>query len=265
MFSKVTYASYSTAVIGRAILAEGTNPVILGRSIAFGALTAGCILFKQTKIRKIIAVGLLLLFCLANATKTQSRMALAITLGIPVLSLLLCSESKGRMKNFFLVLLLGSMSFYTVNLILESGLMSKMAMQRFEGQGLEESGRLELWRQGFYAFLKRPIHGCGIDNSPLTMEGRYRGWAVHNNFIGIAVDLGLVGLTLATAIFYVLYKQLRNIADKGLKWLGMAMLLYALLSGMTAVNYTKKDFWYALTIAMVAVNIDRIKKEEVPL
>jgi O-antigen ligase len=251
------YAAYETgsaAEMGRATLHEDVSPVILGRSIAFGFLAACCTFFWPGKLKKIITMGLLMLFFLAIATKTQSRTALAVALGVPVLSLILCSESKNRLKYFFFALLFGGIALFAVNQTLKSDLMTKRAKVRFQGQGLEESGRLRFWSLGFQAFLKRPIQGYGISNAPLALE-RLKGFSTHNNIVAISVELGLVGLVLFTAIFIVLYMQSRLISDVRLKWLGVAMLLFALVCGMTSTNYTKKDFWYALAVAMVAFNI----------
>jgi O-antigen ligase len=258
-----TYQSGSAAEMGRATLSEESNPVILARSIAISFLAALPVFFEQNKkMIKIFTVGLLVLFFMAMTIKTQSRGALACALGIPVLTLILCSKSKNRLKYLFLALVIGGISFYAVDFILESNLMSKMARERFQKTTLKTSGRLEMWRQGFNAFLSQPIQGYGINNSPLAMERGLKGVSIHNTFLALTVDLGLIGLALVMSILFILYKQIKIISDMRLKWLGIAMLLYASLSGMTSVNYPKKDFWYALTCTAAIVNIDRLKKQK---
>ena len=260
LFGYETYQTGSAARMGRATLSEESNPVILARSIAMGFLASLPIFFEQKKkMLKIVIVGVLVLFFLAIAVKTQSRGALASALGIPVLCLIICSKSKNRLKYLFLAFLLGGISLYTVNFVLESNLINKMAKERFEKQTLEKSGRLELWKQGFKAFLKRPIQGYGLNNSPLALERTLKGWSIHNNVVSIAVDLGLVGMLLFIAIFMILYKDLIRISDIKIKFTGLSMLLFAMLSGTTSVNYAKKDFWYALSVAMAVATICKIQ------
>jgi O-antigen ligase len=263
MFGKVTYASRSAEEMGKALLHEGASPVALGRSIAFGFLTAlGVFIWKKKRL-KLLVIPLLILFFLAIATKTQTRMALLTCLTAPVFAMVLCAESKKRMRYFFYALLFAVLGYLSMNFVLKSDLMTEGAKARYEEDDLDRSSsiRFAFWKEGYQAFLKRPLHGCGFVNSPNALD-RHEGRSVHNNFVAVVVELGLVGVALFTAIFMTLYWRLKRVSDRRLKLLGMAMLLYPLLTGISSVNYPAKDFWYAVTICMICGLIDVFEQKE---
>jgi O-antigen ligase len=145
----------------------------------------------------------------------------------------------------------------------KTNLMSESAQERFVGAGLEESGRMAMWAEGLSLIAKRPLQGYGLCNSPYARKGKGKQYALHNNFIAVGADLGLVGLALFIAILLVLFAQLRRISDPQLKWLGMAMFFAAVVTGVTAINYVMKDFWYALQVSLCTAVISyRLKNED---
>lgn len=261
MFGPVTYASFSAEEIGKALLHENSSPVALGRSIAFGFLIAFGVFWGKKKKLKLVVVPILMLFFLAIATKTQTRMALITAMSVPVFSLILCSERKNRLKYFFSAVVVGILGFLALNMVLKSDLMTEGAKARYGQEGLDRSKetRFAFWAEGLTAFTKRPLHGYGFVNSPFVLQ-RHKGRSVHNNFVAVVVELGLIGFALLGAIFMALYTKIRKVSDLRLKWLGMAMLLYPLISGLTSVNYSAKDFWYALTVAMICALLDDIER-----
>ena len=125
--------------------------------------------------------------------------------------------------------------------------------------GIRESGRLDLWAQAWRAFLKRPLHGCGINNAHLALD-KDKGFSAHNTFFAVLVDLGLVGFFLFALLFLIIYRGVMKIRDFRFKWLGMTMLLYPLIGGLTSVIYGLKDFWYAIMLALVCIAIDAREK-----
>ena len=190
--------------------------------------------------------------------KTQSRMPIIAALSAPVFALILCSQRQKRMKYILMASLIAILAVVSVQWAIQSDLMDDAARERLASAGFEESGRLMFWKMGFESFLYRPFHGYGLNNFeliPMNPGGR----AAHNNVVAVAVDLGLIGLTLMASIFIILYKQIGRISDTGLKWFGMTMLLYPLMTGITVTNYFKKEFWYSMALAIAVINIGKIK------
>ena len=259
MLGQVAYETSSSERMGRAALAEGGSVIVLGRAITLGFLSACLVFFSRNKFLKKIIAAILFLFFVVLVTKTQSRAPLIASIIAPVLSILLCTQSKQRLKTFFLGAFILFIAFVSLKLVLKTDLMNIEAKERFAGMGLEESGRIGLWKQALGAFKKRPLHGYGLANSNLSLEEN-KGVSPHNTFIAILVDLGLVGFILYAAIFLLLYRGVMKIQDFRFKWLGMTMLLFPLITGLTSVIYLKKDFWYAIMIALVCIAIDAREK-----
>jgi O-antigen ligase len=255
----------AAAELGRVALHEDTNPAILAQSICLGFLTAFYMLFQKGLIKKPLAVCLLVLFFFILIAKTQSRMATACAVGIPVISMIWCSKSQHRRQYIFAAFVLAIITLFAVRWVMHSNFLSAAARERMMGAGLEESGRLMMWRQGFRWFLNRPFHGYGFQNFSLLAEatlGQGGITSAHNNIVACTVELGLMGLSLFAAFFILLYKNIKKIADLKLRWLAFSMLLYSLLMGQTSTTYLQKDFWYALTLVMVLVNIGQQSQDE---
>ncbi len=256
-FGTVTYSSYSQEMIGRARLSDDNSPVITARSIAFGFIIVCCAFFVRNKTLKRAALALLVFFLAAMIAKTGSRMPTITALAAPVLAIILCSEREKRIKRFFIAVLIAVVAYFSVGLILKSGLMSEQGAKRFTEEGLESSGRLRMWAEGLQIIASKPLLGCGLNTSHLARKGRGHGISLHSNYVGLPADLGLIGAALFVALILVLYKQASIIRDAKLKFLAMAMIVYPCMSGITSSTYGKKDFWYALMIVMMCIYLDR--------
>jgi len=252
-------ASHRT--IERAALGEGSysDPVILALALGMGFLATSFTFFQKGTFKKIIALALLALFFVVMV-RTQSRMPTLAAISAPVIALILSSKSQHRFKYLMIAGFAALVAFLAIQVVLASGLLSAAEKERVFSHGLVKSGRLVYWRMGFHAFVYRPLHGYGANN--FWMIPGNPGFAAHNNVVALAVDLGLVGLGLAVTILVVLYRQVRSLSDIRLKWLGLMMLLYPVMTGMTVTNYTKREFWYSVAIAMAAVNIGRRQEQQ---
>jgi hypothetical protein len=258
MFGNVEQSSYAARELGRVSLTEdGGGPVIMGRVIGFGSIITFLAFLAQSKILKKIAIALLVLFFLALVTKAQARMGLICAFVVPVLAFVLVCGGKNRLKNMFIAGSVLIALYVALNITLSSGLMPGKGSERFKGQGLEASGRLNMWSEGLAIVMKKPVHGAGFSAAHLARASREKG-SLHSNYISILADLGLIGAILIGWLLLILYRQNKQITDTRLKFLCMAMWLYACISGLTSVNYTKKDFWYAIMLCMIGFALHQL-------
>ena len=261
MFGTVAYTTLSGEQMGRAVLAEGhSNPVIIGRAIAIGFIVTCLIFWKSNKILRYCACAVLALMFLALLTRTQSRLALFVAVLAPIFAFIMTADKRYRLKRLISAALIAGVAYFFMGFVLKSGLMTDMARDRFVSQGFKESGRLEMLADGLRLIASRPLHGYGIGNSSYARTGRGKGGSLHNNFVGLVADVGLVGLAPVVLLLIILYMQIYRITDPRLKWLGMAMLFYVVVSGITAVTYIQKDFWYPLQIAALTALLSRDEK-----
>ena len=257
MFGSVAYSSWSTEELGRALLVEGhSNPVNIGRAISVGFLVL-CLTFfwKRRRVLQYSTYAALILMLLAMLLKTQSRLAVFVSVAAPIFAFIMIGEQQYRIKRLLYAAMIAVVAFGFLNIVLKSDLMTESARERFTQTGFKESGRIDMWIDGVGLMMKRPLHGYGLGNAPFARKGKGKGGSLHNNFIAIGADLGLVGLALFGSLLIVLYKQVSRITDQKFKWLGMAMFFLVVVSGVPAVNYTLKDFWYAMQIVVVVIKL----------
>lgn len=113
------------------------------------------------------------------------------------------------------------------------------------GNDYSFSSRLALWRGGWEIFKDYPVTGIGFRNferlyskypDPTGFVGRYRG--MHSNFIQLAVDTGILGLTAWLGIwvcfFRLLYKRASALkGEPSSQWVvwGSGAVAFAFLAG----------------------------------
>jgi hypothetical protein len=83
------------------------------------------------------------------------------------------------------------------------------------------SGRLEVWPIAARLFAQHPIRGIGLG---AFIASNPRGIATHNLFLGLAAELGLVGLFLyVAAVWSALAKPLRSGIGHWAFWAALAL------------------------------------------
>ena len=81
-------------------------------------------------------------------------------------------------------------------------------------------GRIEGWKTGITEGMKRPVLGVGAGCSYYMAGFSMRDWhAIHNSFIQVFSEMGILGLAPFVLLFFLPYKQFR-----GLRRLGQAGL-----------------------------------------
>ncbi|GEM_PF-5866047 len=74
-------------------------------------------------------------------------------------------------------------------------------------------GRLAIWKSGLVLLLNNPVVGVGAGNSTTAMGQKHgdRSWkTMHNSYLQIAVETGLIGLAIYLAILAIILKNCKN-------------------------------------------------------
>jgi O-antigen ligase len=125
--------------------------------------------------------------------------------------------------------------------------------------------RLALWQGGWQVFKDYPLTGCGFRcmdlvhsdyPDPTGYIAKYRG--MHNNFVQLAVDTGLLGLTAWISIwacyFLALFRKTRDPAkNSSANWVihgSAAAVLGFLAGGVFEVNYYDSEVTMLLYFIM---------------
>ncbi|MBQ8426734.1 MAG: O-antigen ligase family protein [Clostridia bacterium] len=246
-------------------LIEGWNGNGIGFMTAQGALIAWY-LFGTTnyKIEKVflcvcvIALSVLTMY-------TGSRTAFLMLIAQFVLYVCLGNPSK-MLRNFLIAVLIVSLALY---LVMNVDSFYKVLGHRleglfslFKGDGeIDSSANIRdvFIQNGKEWFLDKPILGFGL-NAYKTLNviatGRYT--YAHNNFIELAVDLGLVGLILYYgAYLYLIVKLFKSFKNNHLIAFLLSALIASLVSHFGTVDYYGLYQNLLLLLCFNAVNFSK--------
>jgi O-antigen ligase len=126
------------------------------------------------------------------------------------------------------------------------------------------TGRLGIWTVGLYLFRRSPFIGSGLRTfgplysgliSPLG-HGLLAGRSPHNDLLGMAVDLGIVGALLYLAVVgWAIVRPLRARTTmrlsqpRVLPLLVSGLLIYWVGGGLTSEVFYLKSFWLLLGLS----------------
>ncbi|MBC7790333.1 MAG: O-antigen ligase family protein [Anaerolineae bacterium] len=106
-----------------------------------------------------------------------------------------------------------------------STLLNPQADYNWSGQS--KTGRVEVWKRGVGYMLENPLLGVGLRNFPqaegrsklstsLQLYGSGFKWSVaHNSFVELGAEVGMIGLALFIAIFFLSFRLLIRIGRGG--------------------------------------------------
>lgn len=132
---------------------------------------------------------------------TQSRGG---ELGLAVVALVLMGNGTSRWRRFVNIIGVVVVAAGFVLVAHQNGASRMDSFSDYSGG----EGRLAIWKRGIYWMVTRPW-GYGADNFAL-----YFGWlngperAAHNSFVEIGMELGVMGLTAFTMIWFVVIRAL---------------------------------------------------------
>jgi O-antigen ligase len=170
--------------------------------------------------------------------------ALAVLVGLLVVyaRVLLVRPARGA-----LLLLLGAALIWQFYLHLPHGLKARLrtaAAQPYTASaGDDLSGRLEVWPIAMRLFTDHPLMGIGA--GAFTDENP-EGIATHNVFLGVAAELGLIGLLLyLAAVWYAVRGPLAAGPGQWPCWAALALISVWLAIGLAGVWEVSPVAWYS--------------------
>jgi len=226
--------------------------------------------YKLACLAGIIGVVLMTIF-------TFSRMSM-IALSILILLIVYKlgnKKIKKRKAQFFLTTF-----FIALILITQSFIIERFENKISQYKNQDTTLRIEMIKVGLKSFYNNPILGTGPGSAKEMLsqdpglkkhiyffKGNRDEFAMHNNFLLILVETGLVGLLLFL-MFLCSYWRYINKIKQNLKpdqnYLSTVLdavrlsFIAFILTGLTAVNLGMNIIWFILALPFV---IDRIRKE----
>ena len=248
-------------------LIEGWNGNGIGFLMAQGALI-GCYLLRRTSrksskyfyLAAIAALSLLVVY-------TGSRTAFIMLVAEMLIYFWLSYPTKLMRNIVFSMFVIGAVYYLVMNVesfyrVLGVRLESLFAL--FGGGGeVDHSAYIRdvFIENGKRWFWEQPIVGYGLNNyKVLNQPATGRFTYAHNNFIEIAVDLGVVGFIWYYSVYvYLIPKLLGTIKNNSTNILLLSALIASLLSHYGTVSYY--DFYQNFLLQLCFFAIYNAKKE----
>jgi O-antigen ligase len=201
-----------------------------------------------------LASGACALFMLVGLLLTGSRGAFIASVAIVVYFAI---RSRFRAQIFAFVLLAGALSVFFPSVY-----------TRFLNDPTQQgsaSGRTYIWQTGLHSLGDHWLFGNGIGSYENTYDSNllevyqahFQGWSrpSHNLLVGAITELGVVGLAIVLAAWYVSFRQLKKI-PKSSEFFGLRLALEGAIVGLFAMALSIdtmyiKYIWLAHSLALM--------------
>lgn len=251
----------------------GTNSNVLGGVAAFSVVI--CIYFLTVegwRISSLFAIPCMLIVILSVSKKAIFAMFFGAFMYIVLINM----NKKGFIKNMLKVVAIIIVSAFALYFILKLPFLAAVE-QRVEAMfsglagGLSSSGidrstmeRLSLIESGKTIIHKHPIIGVGLDNARFyNTYGVY----LHNNYLELMADLGIVGAFLYYSVYLGIlknYVKYRNFIDKEYD-ICLTLLILVLILDWGRVTYYDLETYYFISLLLAeSKNIERGEKAIIP-
>lgn len=221
-------------------------------------------LLLETRKKVYLIPMLMMLFLMIGAESRRSFLVLVISIAF---SFIVFMKNQGTSIKKFQYLIIGlcvcAIAFYTYkNSALFSGLNSRFL--ELGDSSNQETLRMLYLTYGFRSFLEHPLLGLGSGNSHIvTLMAAGKRTYLHNNYIEMLVNLGIIGFLIYYYLYYYLIKRLYSAGVSNLETRVMLSLLLAqLVSDFGVTSYSSKFTYliFALALAVIRKNV-RSKRE----
>lgn len=247
------YDEFLSGMYGRFTLGEGNDPNNLAAHLILPLFIIIGKLIKTDKKNKIFLVATVCMF-LFPVFITGSRGALvAVFIAITYL-FFLYSRGKNIYKILVFVPLFVIIFYITFQFLPEYTLGRIFSVDAYTRDFVQYGSRSDIWRNVFsYILPVSPILGLGSGTACYAMAsiyGHIKG--IHNTYINMLVEFGVLGLPIFLFFLYKLYKKIL----KGDKKHNIGAFIAMLVIIFFLDSYSKKFFWNTLMFYAISLRID---------
>ena len=226
----------------------GHNPNTIGMDCAFaGVITFYYFFFKGKKTALWALIPIAIIVVASGSRKGLFILMFGLML---IIFFLQMQKEKAALPMLFKMLLIAAGLIAVVNLVLQFPGMEK-AREQYMGLvnsllGNEEEAdvstqiRENMVHVGWAQFLRKPILGIGVDNAKIInlQYNHFYGY-LHNNYIEVLVNEGMVGFIIYYSFFIVVMKKhINRLNEKNpLVYISFTMLVLRLITDWGRVSY----------------------------
>lgn len=251
------FSNILTAVIsGNRVNLSFTNINSVALLATYGILIAIYFMLFEGKKKYIFSLPLQLLIIFASQTR---KGFIALALGV-LLLVYFRNKSMTIPKKLLVLVASGIGVIVAYKLISSIELFEpiiyrlEMAVNAFTGEGYVDNStrqRAEMNAIGYGQFIRTPIHGMGMGNPRVLLEGM---WGnnypyLHNNYLELLAGGGIIG----TLLYYIMYIHVivKAATCRGIKWkpkyiIWMVVLITLVMDYFMVTYYSKMTYVYLM-------------------
>jgi exopolysaccharide production protein ExoQ len=121
------------------------------------------------------------------------------------------------------------------------------------------TGRTIIWATSGSLAIEKPWLGYGFHayHTVVPLFGTFHAWHAHNELLQQFFSYGVVGVIVAARLYWVFYRQVLRASDSGLRSLALALLVFAIVRGLTDTE--QFDLSYPLwLLALMSLSVAHI-------
>lgn len=250
---------FEAIVSGRRISGtmQGANSYGIYMSIAF---VCGFHIICKAKW-KIFHLALLIVV-FSGILASNSRNAIVICLLGGVLYFFIGLSDIKVISKFGMMFLAVAIILLLYDYGLFDGILGRMEGVNFNGNGDDSvNTRMFMIKFGISNFIYRPVLGYGINNAQYLLERYFARTYLHNNYIELLVDMGIVGVILYYLYHVTMLKRLflyRNSLEEEKRKISLIIVIIFMLlvADISIVFYYNKLTYVVFAMAAVALKSD---------
>lgn len=228
------------------------NKLAMNCAIIF-IISLNLLLYKKKKVY--IIPMIMMLFLMLGA---ESRRAFLVLIICSVLSYILYIKEETRSRKKIVKIIIGiTIIFITVHLFNNSALFKSLnnRFEEFQNTESQDTLREKYLEYGYQSFLEHPILGLGSGNSHIiTLAAAGKKTYLHNNYMEMLVNLGIVGFLIYYFIYAYLIKSLISTGVDDIETKIMLIILVGQLIsdfGVTSYSYKFTYLVFGLAYALI--------------
>lgn len=172
------------------------------------------------------------------------------------------SKGKVLLRNILLITVLGVIIFITLNSLFNIDLINVLS-ERFTAMSFDQgSGRLNIWSNGLFLFSENPIFGIGIYNFQQYNMMFFNDYHyLHNTYLEVLVESGVIGFTLYFLVFIILLYKLYKLQKVMPESRFLFTTLLSIIVIMSTLSLIINEFIF-LFLALCIRYLNELKKGE---
>lgn len=234
--------------------AEDPNQFCFALSISLALLMDKFLVSNKRVLKAVYLVGLAIVLYALLVSSSRG--------GLLGITAIVFTFAISRLKGKRPLIIAVSLMIFISLILLPEVFFERISPSAIQSQTVTQGDRLSIWKVGLDMFKDSWFLGKGIDGFPTSYpfySGTFRLFGPHSNYVGMSVELGIVGILL---FLVSMYKHLGLLRRRFIYRDHLCVMLTAALIGLSVESafldtVWRKSFWLLWMLIMMYSNLCR--------